>query len=304
LKVRVTSALAGERADRIISLLTGVSRSAAAAAVTEGRVFLGEQRLFSGSRRLREGEEITIPTFETEVSSGLEPEADISFQVLYEDQHVIIVEKPAGLIVHPGSGHETGTLSNGLLASYPELSEIGEPRRPGIVHRLDRGTSGLLMVARSVVAYRELVKQLAAREIDRRYLCLVYGRVEAEEGIVEAPIGRSHSDRTRMAVAVDGREARTRYRVDRRCSDPAVTLLRCQLETGRTHQIRVHMGAIGHPVVGDRVYGRSGDHMGLDRLFLHADYLGFIHPVCGEPMYFESTLPGELDALLMDLLFV
>ncbi|MEE3115761.1 MAG: RluA family pseudouridine synthase, partial [Actinomycetota bacterium] len=186
-------------------------------------------------------------------------------------------------------------------ARYPEVASVGPALRPGIVHRLDRGTSGLLMVARTATAHAALARQLSDRRVDRRYLALVHGCVEADEGRIEAPIGRSPRGRTRMAVVVGGREARTAYTVRGRWERPGTTLLECRLETGRTHQIRVHLTAIGHPLVGDAAYDSSRDHHGLGRPFLHAAHLGFVHPSSGAEMAFDSSLPADLSTVLAGL---
>jgi 23S rRNA pseudouridine1911/1915/1917 synthase len=183
----------------------------------------------------------------------------------------------------------------GLLARYPDLAGVGDPDRPGIVHRLDAGTSGLLVVARTTEAYDSLVAQLSARDVTRQYRALVLGSVEANAGEIDAPIGQADGDPTRMAVANAGREARTRYEVLGRYREPVpVTELSCRLETGRTHQIRVHLAAIGHPVVGDSRYGGARPALAIDRPFLHAERLAFRHPVTGEVVAFESPLPADL----------
>ena len=223
-------------------------------------------------------------------------------EVVYEDHDIIVVDKPAGLVVHPGAGHRTGTLVHGLLARNPELASLTQtagtdPERPGIVHRLDRGTSGLMVVARTPDAYHSLVSQLTRREVVRNYRVLVLGMVEGTSGVVDAPIGRSISSPTRMAVSRKGKEARTRYHVDERFREPVpTTLLTASLETGRTHQIRVHLTAIGHPVVGDEVYGagRSFPATVVARPFLHAFRLSLDHPSTGEPMVWTSELPEDL----------
>jgi len=212
-----------------------------------------------------------------------------------------VVAKPAGVVVHPGAGHPDGTLVNGLLARYPELAAVGDPARPGIVHRLDRDTSGLLVVARSSVAYDGLVEMLAAHEVERRYDALVWGVPDVARGVVDAPIGRSVRRPTRMAVRDGGRVARTAYEVVRDYPDPGVARLECRLETGRTHQIRVHLQAIGHPVVGDAVYGGRRAALVLDRPFLHAGGLAFAHPVTGEAITVDEPLAPELAAVLDDL---
>jgi 23S rRNA pseudouridine1911/1915/1917 synthase len=202
--------------------------------------------------------------------------------------------------VHPGAGHHDGTLVGGLLDRFPDLARLAAdgvcaPDRPGIVHRLDKGTSGLLVVARTEEAYTSLVAQLAARTVERRYLALVEGEVVDERGEVDAPIGRSTRTPTKMAIAAGGRSARTGYTVvDRRPGPPPTTLVELSLQSGRTHQIRVHMAAIGHPVVGDARYGTPDKRLGAGRFFLHAFRLAFIHPGNGQRVEFSSPLPADL----------
>ena len=214
--------------------------------------------------------------------------------IVYEDDDIVVVDKPAGLVVHPAPGHATDTLVNALLARYPHLS-TGNALRPGIVHRLDKDTSGLLVVARNDRALHVLQSQMQRHEVLKEYLALVCGTVRPDQGTIEAPIGRHPIHRQRMAVVERGREARTHFRVLERFR--AYTLVAVQLETGRTHQIRVHFNALGHPVVGDPVYGRGGD-LGLTRQFLHAHRLGFHRPSDGEWVVFESPLPHDLAAAL------
>jgi 23S rRNA pseudouridine1911/1915/1917 synthase len=222
----------------------------------------------------------------------------VQFTVVYDDEHVIVVDKPAGLVVHPGAGNPTGTLVNGLLVNYPELAAVGESHRPGIVHRLDIGTSGLMVVARTVRAYQSLVYALAQRDVTRVYRTMVWGHLANPNGVIDAPIGRDHRDPMRMAVVVDGKSARTRYQVLVAYTDPAeASSLECRLESGRTHQIRVHLAAIGHPVVGDGTYGGIRHGITTPRPFLHAAELAFIHPSSNEPMSFSSPLPDDLAAV-------
>jgi 23S rRNA pseudouridine1911/1915/1917 synthase len=223
-------------------------------------------------------------------------EPDVEFVVVYEDADIVVVDKPAGLVVHPGAGHPDGTLVSGLLARF-DLAGVGDPTRPGIVHRLDRETSGLLIVARSVRAYDELVEAMATHAVARHYVAVVTGVPTATRGTVDAPIGRSPRSPTRMAVLTGGREARTHYEVVETFADAA--RLAVDLETGRTHQIRVHLAAIGHPVLGDAVYGRADAR--LVRPFLHAAALEFTHPVSGQAMEFASPLPSELQRALEEL---
>jgi 23S rRNA pseudouridine1911/1915/1917 synthase len=230
--------------------------------------------------------------------AGPEP---VPVDVRHADDDVIVVVKPAGLVVHPGAGHAHGTLVQGLLARFPELAEVGDAARPGIVQRLDRDTSGLLVVARSSRAYEALVAQLGQRSVERRYLALVWGLPSAARGVIDAPIGRSPRRRTRMAVRDAGKEARTAYEVRDAYPDRGVALLECRLETGRTHQIRVHLAAIGHPVVGDAAYGGRRSSIAIERPFLHASALEFTHPGSNERMRFEDPLPPDLAAALESL---
>jgi 23S rRNA pseudouridine1911/1915/1917 synthase len=294
----VPTALEGERLDRALALLTGLSRSDVARLCEAGEVLV-EGRPAAKSRRLLSGETVELLA---EPAAEEPPAAeDIPVDVLHVDDDVLVVDKPAGLVVHPGAGHRAGTLVNGLLARFPELASVGDPARPGIVHRLDRETSGLMVVARSPAGYEGLVGALASRAIERRYVALVWGRLDATRGVIDAPVGRSTARRTRMAVRAGGREARTAYEVRCEYDDPVVSLLECRLETGRTHQIRVHLAAIGHPVVGDAAYGGQRDSLPLRRPFLHAAALAFAHPVTGGALRFEAPVPPELDEVRRDL---
>ena len=294
----VPASLDGERLDRLVSLVTGRSRAAAAALVASGAVRVGGEVVTVGKQRVATGDEVAVDPG-AEPGPVVEPDASVRFAVVHEDDHIVVVDKPAGLVVHPGAGNVTATLVHGLVARYPELASVGDADRPGIVHRLDRDTSGLLVVARSEPARRRLVEMLSARDVERAYLALVAGVPEADAGMVDAPVGRSAREPTRMAVSAKGKEARTRYEVERRWPVAGVALVRCRLETGRTHQIRVHLAAIGHPVLGDETYA-SGPRPGVDapRLFLHATRLAFDHPVDGTPLAFESPLPPDLAAVV------
>jgi len=291
----IPPALAGERLDRVVALVTDASRSDAAALVAAGGVAVDGQVSFSGKLRLQRGQQIDVD--ETKLPTVALPAADptVEFTVVYDDEHVIVVDKPAGLVVHPGAGNPSGTLVNGLLARYPELAEIGEAHRPGIVHRLDIGTSGLMVVARSLRAYHALVFALGQRDVGRTYRTMVWGHLANPNGVIDAPIGRDHRDPMRMAVVVDGKSARTRYSVLTTYSTPAAaSSLECHLESGRTHQIRVHLAAIGHPVVGDGTYGGVRHGITSPRPFLHAVRITFVHPVTNESMSFTSPLPDDL----------
>jgi len=298
----VPAALDGQRIDRVVAMLTGLSRAEATDAVRAGAVTVDGRVAAKGAEKLREGQVVRIEVPEVDRDPRPGPDPSVAVAVVHEDADVVVVDKAADLVVHPGSGHDAGTLVNGLLARYPEIAEVGEPDRPGIVHRLDRGTSGLLMVARTPRAYESLVAQLAARTVLRRYRSLVWGHPESANGLVDAPIGRSPRHPTKMAVVADGREARTRYEVERSYDEPAATsLVTCRLETGRTHQIRVHLAAIGHPVVGDDRYHGIRQGLACPRPFLHAEALGFRHPVTGEAVELTSPLPADLAAVLAGL---
>lgn len=289
---------AGERLDRFLAVHAGVSRSRAKELVESEAVRVDGAIADRASQRLAAGEAVVA---EVPPDPGPSAEADPSVEVtvVHEDDGLLVVDKAAGVVVHPGAGRRGGTLADGLLARYPELAEVGPAGRPGIVHRLDRGTSGLLVVARQEPVRAALVEALAAHRIEREYQTLVWGRVGAGRGVVDAPIGRSRRNPTRQAVVEDGRPARTHYEVEARYDAPdEATLLACRLETGRTHQIRVHLRAIDHPVVADAAYGGARVDVGLVRPFLHSRRIRFEHPVTGESLELHSPLPEDLTTAL------
>lgn len=296
----VPPALAGQRVDRLVALVADVSRAEAAALLADGRVRVDGEVASKASLRVEEGAEVTVEVPAAPPGpEGVAPEADVEVPLVLVDDAFVVVDKPAGLVVHPGAGHARHTMVAGLLARFPELAGVGEPDRPGLVHRLDRDTSGLLVVARTPEAHADLVAQMAARTVTRRYQALVAGHPEADRGLVDAPIGRSPRQPTLMAVRADGREARTRYQVEETFDRPGpCARVECRLETGRTHQIRVHMRAIGHPVVGDVRYGGGRTGVACARPFLHAAHLVFRHPVTGEEVATEAPLPADLQAVL------
>jgi 23S rRNA pseudouridine1911/1915/1917 synthase len=285
---------AGERLDRYVAALPEIaSRAEAERLLAAGAVRVdGEPR--PKSHRLAGGERIEVNATKPEAVT-LEPE-ERDLRIAYEDEHLLVVDKPAGLVVHPSAGHAGGTLVHALLARGIAGGELAE--RPGIVHRLDRDTSGLLVVARSQDAYQRLQDLVRKRLLDRRYLALVRGRPRSRTGRIEAPIGRDRHDPTRRSLDTDSpQEAITHFEVERLL--PRHALLAVRLETGRTHQIRVHLEAIDLPVVGDPVYGVPDRDLG--RQFLHANRLSFPHPFSGEPVETESPLPEELQAALARL---
>jgi 23S rRNA pseudouridine1911/1915/1917 synthase len=298
----VPRALDGQRLDRVVAMVAGCSRSEAAALVDAGAVAVGGRAVTNRSHRVAEGDVLEFDAPDRRDGDTLSPDPSVAVPVAFEDADLLVVDKPAGMVVHPGAGQRRGTLVHGLLARYPEIRSVGEPDRPGIVHRLDKGTSGLMLVARSQPAYEALVAMLGARAVERRYRALVWGEVDSPTGLVDAPIGRSARDRTRMAVTMTGKDARTRYEVVRTLHQPVrVTELSCTLETGRTHQIRVHLASIGHPVVGDARYGGDRQSLPVPRPWLHAEHLGLDHPITGARIAFDSPLPSDLAAVLESL---
>jgi 23S rRNA pseudouridine1911/1915/1917 synthase len=285
--------MAGLRLDQALArLLPGESRTRLARLIDEGHVKVDGETA-APRRKVKSGERLEVTLVPRPGEGGHEAEA-IALPVVHEDRDVLVVDKPAGLVVHPGSGNWSGTMLNALLHHVPALKDLP---RAGIVHRLDKDTSGLLVIAKNEPAQVSLVRQLQARTVKRTYLALARGKV-ARDGTVEAPIGRHPVQRTKMAVVVGGKPAVTHYRVRQRF--PAHTLLECDLETGRTHQIRVHLASIGHPLEGDPAYAGRGKAI-FGRQALHAWKLAFVHPVSGETLRYESPLPADFRALLASL---
>lgn len=293
--------LDGERVDRVVSMLVGLSRSAAAKAVVDGNVRIDGVAVSKSSARVATGQELSVSDSVLEPADDLAADPSVELNIVHVDDDVVIVDKAVGQVVHPGAGHSSGTIAQGVLHRYPEVREVGDPARPGIVHRLDKGTSGIFMIARTPAAYDSLTEQLRERTVSRRYVTLGWGHPRTPRGVIEAPIGRAVRDPTRMVVREDGKPARTSYSVTALWEDPKLCLFSCELDTGRTHQIRVHLEAIHHPVVGDRRYGGGRDHLGLERPALHAAELGFEHPTSGERMNFASPLPADIADLLVRL---
>jgi 23S rRNA pseudouridine1911/1915/1917 synthase len=310
----------GERLDRVLARnFADFSRARLQALIREGAVRLGEAAATDPSLKLRGGETITLTVPQAKPSEPLGQK--ISLTILHEDAQIIVIDKPAGLVVHPAAGHADGTLVNALIAHCGEsLSGIGGVKRPGIVHRLDKDTSGLMVVAKTDKAHRGLAEQFAdhGREgpLEREYQAFVWGRPRADTMIVDRPIGRSTRHRERMAVVAEGRgkQAVTHLYVEEsfppHASDPLASRIRCRLETGRTHQIRVHLASLGHPLLGDPVYGGGfrtkinkldepsrAALLALDGQALHASLLGFVHPVTGKKLCFKSGLPPALEAV-------
>lgn len=305
---------AGMRVDLwVAERVSGLSRMRVKGLIERGRVLV-EGRVVKAAYRVQGGErvEVAIPPAPRE---GLAPE-DVALAIVFEDAYLLVVDKPAGMVTHPGAGRPTGTLAAAALAHAPEIAGVGNARRPGIVHRLDKGTSGLIVLAKTQQAYEGLTAQLARRTVSRLYLGLAQGSPRRAEGVIDAPIGRDPRSRVRMAVVREGKGKRavTRFRVRERFGSggSAVSLVECRLETGRTHQIRVHLASLGHPLLGDETYtrrrgGPAGDPVlaglieGLGGVALHAAGLAFMHPVTGAPLDFSCPLPDRIGRLLSHL---
>lgn len=291
---------AGRRLDAFLAQKTGITRSQIRKLIEKGDVLVNAKPL-SQNYKVRVGDEISIKFPEKSVE-GLIPEA-VPVEILYKDKYLVVVNKSAGMVVYPSAGHYCGTLMNAISYHCPELASIGSPLRPGVVHRLDKDTSGVMVIALDDNAYYNLVEQFRQRSIHRRYKALVYGNLKGDSGEITSLIGRSESDRKKMSTRVKkGKEAVTGWKVIKRFG-PA-TLIDVKLGTGRTHQIRVHFASIGHPVAGDRTYGRKTDieinkrKIPVPRQMLHAEVLGFNHPVTGEHMEFSSPLPEDMREVL------
>jgi 23S rRNA pseudouridine1911/1915/1917 synthase len=297
LALNVDAGAAGERLDRwLAARVADVSRARLQTLIEDGHVHV-DGVVRKRAHRLHGGERIDVEV-PPRAPDALRPEA-IALAIVHEDDDVLVVDKPSGMVVHPGAGHAHATLAAAALAHAPAIAMVGGARRPGIVHRLDKDTSGLLVIAKTQRAYDSLTRQLVARTVKRRYVAIVHGRVRTASGVVDAPIGRDPRHRQRMAVLPGGKGKRavTRWRVVERFPD--FTQLDVSLETGRTHQIRVHMASLGHPVVGDRVYGgKARLPLLVEGLALHAAGLSFVHPGTQEVKNFTASVPARIDRLL------
>ena len=299
IEIKVTSEMAGKRLDVVLSeQCSDFTRSYINKLCKEERAALNG-KTSKGNKKCKEGDVITLQVPEpTELE--ILPE-EMNLDIVYEDQDVILINKPKGMVVHPAAGHYSGTLVNGLMAHCKDdLSGINGVLRPGIVHRIDKDTTGILIVCKNDMAHQSIAKQLYDHSITRKYHAIVYGNIKEEEGTVNAPIGRSLKDRKKMGIVMDGKHAVTHYKVLKRLKK-GFTYIECQLETGRTHQIRVHMASIKHPLLGDDVYGPKKSKYTLEGQCLHAKVLGFVHPRTGEYMEFEVSLPEYFEKLLNKL---
>lgn len=303
-KILVQTSEAGERIDTFLAIKTGITRSQIQRLITKGNVLVNSKNV-SRNYRLKTKDLITlsIPDKETE---GLLPEP-IPIEIIYKDKYLVVVNKPAGMVVYPAAGHAHGTLMNALSYRCKKFATLGGPLRPGVVHRLDKDTSGVIVIALDDKAYYNLIEQFKRREINRRYIALIYGNLREDEGEISLRIGRSESDRKKMSTRVrKGKEAVTRWKVLERFGK--ATLIAVRLGTGRTHQIRVHFASIGHPVLGDRTYGKkveieakSRKKILFPRQMLHAEILGFAHPDSDEYLEFSSPVPEDMAKKVKDL---
>jgi len=297
--IELTVGEGGTRLDRYVAeQVSDLSRSAIRRLIDTGQITVSGEPA-KASYRLKPGDRVVAHVPQPE---PLEPVAEaIPLSIVYEDEVLIVIDKPAGMVIHPAPGHQTGTLVNALLAHCPELAASGggaQDARPGVVHRLDRDTSGLIVVAKNEQIRRALQRQFQARQVHKVYVALLEGHLQTARGRIEAPLGRDPRHRQRMAVVPGGREAVTEYRLLASFGGGDYSLVEAEPKTGRTHQIRVHFASIGHPVVGDAVYGRRRTRLPMARQFLHAQRLGFSHPLTGQAMQFEAPLPEDLTAVL------
>lgn len=285
MEVRIEASVAGQRLDKAVAELTDLSRSLANEQIKDGRILVNGQ-VKKAKYAVKEGDVISYELPEPEVVEYVAE--DISLEIVYQDEDVAVINKPQGMVVHPSAGHTSGTLVNALMYHIKDLSGINGVLRPGIVHRIDKDTSGLLMIAKNDQAHVALADELKDKKSLRKYWAIVHGNLPNDRGVIEAPIGRSEKDRKKQAVMAKGKPALTRFQVLERFGD--FSLVELQLETGRTHQIRVHMAYIGHPVAGDEVYGPRKTLKGHGQ-FLHARTLGFTHPRTGEVLEFTAEAP-------------
>lgn len=293
----ITAEQKGQRLDKVLGALQEEwSRGQIQTFIDEGHLLVNGEKV-KKTYKLKENDEIVVNPPEPEPLEILAE--DLNLEIVYEDADVLVVNKPKGMVVHPAPGHTTGTLVNGLMHQVTDLSGINGVMRPGIVHRIDKDTSGLLMVAKNDLAHESLVQQLVDKSVTRRYIALVHGHIPHDKGTIDAPIGRDKKDRQKMGVVDEGKHAVTHFQVIGRFGVD-YTLVQCRLETGRTHQIRVHMNYIGYPLVGDPKYGPKKT-MDIGGQALHAGVLGFVHPRTNEYLEFEAPMPKEFEALLNEL---
>ncbi len=298
LELQITAEENGTRLDSYLAeQLEGISRSYIQKLIADGLVQVNQKQV-KANYKIKTNDQLLVEIPEA-APVDIQPEP-MDLDIVYEDSDLLIINKPVGLVVHPAHGHYSGTLVNGLLAHCTDLSGINGKMRPGIVHRIDKDTSGLLMIAKNDLAHQHLAEQLKEHSIKRAYYALVQGVISEPAGLIDAPIGRHEVDRKKMAMTFkNSKEARTHYYVKERFA--RTTFIECRLETGRTHQIRVHMAYLGHPLVGDPLYGTRKNNLDFPGQALHAYALGFVHPRTGEELYFEAPLPEHFQNTLKRL---
>ena len=297
LKFIVTKENKRKRLDAYVSSLKdNISRSNAQKLIKNNKIFVNGKNV-KESYKVKENDEIRI-IIEEPKKSSLKPE-NIPLDIIYEDNDIIVINKPKGMVVHPGNGNHEGTLVNAVLAYAKDLSGIGGKLRPGIVHRIDKDTSGLIIVAKNDEAHKNLSEEIKNHEVTKIYTCLVRGNISEDDATIDMPIGRDKNDRKKMAVTEDGKKAITHFRVLKRYGN--YTLLRVKIDTGRTHQIRVHMAKIGHPIIGDEVYSNGKNEFNVHGQMLHSTYLKFKHPVTGKELELEAPLPQYFQDVLEQL---
>lgn len=297
LKFIVTKENIGKRLDAYVSSLKdNISRSNAQKLIKNNKIFVNGKNV-KESYKVKENDEIRI-IIEEPKKSSLKPE-NIPLDIIYEDNDIIVINKPKGMVVHPGNGNHEGTLVNAVLAYAKDLSGIGGELRPGIVHRIDKDTSGLIIVAKNDEAHKNLSEEIKNHEVTKIYTCLIRGNISEDDATIDMPIGRDKNDRKKMAVTEDGKKAITHFRVLKRYGN--YTLLRVKIDTGRTHQIRVHMAKIGHPIIGDEVYSNGKNEFNVHGQMLHSTYLKFKHPVTGKELELEAPLPQYFQDVLEQL---
>jgi 23S rRNA pseudouridine1911/1915/1917 synthase len=296
--IQVPETLTNERIDRVISMIVGISRGQVQDLLKQHMVFLNKKEITKASYRVATNDLIEIE-FSEQFNNLIKENTEVPLEVVYLDKDLIVINKQAGQVMHPGMGKEKNSIASGLIAHFPEIKSVGEPDRPGIVHRLDKMTSGLVVVARTQQCYEALVDLIKQRKIKRSYIALVEGVMANKKGVIEAPIGRSLTTPGKMDILLSGKPARSKYEILAKFREKQLTLVELELDTGRTHQLRVHLSSIGHPIVGDYTYGAKIPN--IKRTFLHSYLLRFMHPITNKEINLKIDLPDDLKIILNNL---